>query len=502
MTNPTALLARHTRRPLLLLPEAAEALVQRLAAADPRGMKSESRFLASLRKLNIFRPSAMEDDEVGTPEPQKPACYSPLWAQQTYGEPEDEGFCWSLYRGAALFEVNTALSANGDYWCGTWYHGYDTLLAGFRDAANDARVKGMFVRMYCPGGVVAGGLQELAAYIRSIRAEAGGKPIHFYCDMACSAAYWIAAQGDRVVAPKVGLIGSIGAVIIHADYSGAYEEAGIKVEAIQFGEEKTAGASWKPLSESARTDLQAEIDECGHDFVADVAAGRPQLTADKLIATQARVFMGDHGDETRSGLALGFVDAIETEEQAFNALLAAFEPAELSTARQISLEAPAGITPQAQTETDMFKASQLHPKTKAKAAKPSKKADSSSEDTPDDDGDETGEDGDPVDEGADDENDAGEIEQPEAAAAAIARSPEARSHPQLALAAISSGQSLAQFKANAASVPAEAASSQSKSSPLREAMAGMKRIGADADKKAETAGGGLRAAAKAYGRKS
>ncbi|MCR6657989.1 MAG: hypothetical protein NVV72_01095 [Asticcacaulis sp.] len=180
MSNSAALLARYTRRPLLMLPEAAEALIERLAAADPRGMRTESRLLANLRKLNIFRPMAMEDDEAGTQEPAKPACYSPLWAQQAYGEPEDEGFCWSLYQGAALFDVSTALSAQGDYWCGTWYHGYDTLLAGLRDAANDARVKGLFIRMNCPGGPVAGGLPALAAYIRSARAAAGGKPIHFF----------------------------------------------------------------------------------------------------------------------------------------------------------------------------------------------------------------------------------------------------------------------------------------------------------------------------------
>ncbi len=495
MNNSATLLARYTRRPLLMLPEAAEALIERLAAADPRGMRTESRLLANLRKLNIFRPMAMEDDEVAAQEPAKPACYAPLWAQQAYGEPEDEGFCWSLYQGAALFDIGTALSAQGDYWCGTWYHGYDTLLAGFRDAANDARVKGLFIRMNCPGGPVAGGLPALAAYIRSARAAAGGKPIHFFSDMAASAAYWIAAQGDRISAPKVGLVGSIGAVIVHADYSGAYEQAGIKVEAIQFGEEKTAGAYWKPLSASARADLQAEIDQCGRDFVADVAAGRSALSPEALIATQARVYMGDHDDPERSGLSLGFVDAIETEEEAFQALLATFG----GTAVPVNL--PAGITgqTQAQMENDMFKSAHVHPKTKANADNKAKASEETGEDGKNDD------DSDLEDTEDDDENvDEDDAETPpakESAAEAISRSPEAKTHPQLALAAISSGQSLAQFRVNVAAVSAEA-SAGAKTSPLRDAMAGVKRIGADGDRAAETAGSGLVKAAKEYRRKS
>ncbi|MCR6657988.1 MAG: S49 family peptidase [Asticcacaulis sp.] len=314
----------------------------------------------------------------------------------------------------------------------------------------------------------------------------------------------MAAQGDRISAPKVGLVGSIGAVIVHADYSGAYEQAGIKVEAIQFGEEKTAGAYWKPLSASARADLQAEIDQCGRDFVADVATGRPVLTPEALIATRARVYMGDHDDPERSGLSLGFVDAIETEEEAFQALLATFGGSTVAVtlpAGQTTGETQAGQT-QAKMETEMFKSAQLHPKTTASAddqAKPEDDAETDGGESEDEDVD------DPDTHGDDDadDDDTGDDEAPkEPEAAIISRSPEAKTHPQLALAAIGSGQTYAQFKANVAAVPAEGTAGAARTSPLRDAMAGVKRVGADGDKKAETPGSGLVKSAKDFRRKS
>ena len=185
------------------------------------------------------------------------------------------GFCWSLNQGVALMQCDTALTDRGEEYCGVVYHGYDTLLRGMREAMADERVKGLFIRLSTPGGVVAGGLPALAAFMRANGARAGGKPIWVYADMACSAGYWIAASADRIIAPRVGLIGSIGASSFTRTGPPALKEHGVAIEAIQFGAKKTDGAWWSKLSERAREDLQAEIDQCGRDFVADVMAGRP-----------------------------------------------------------------------------------------------------------------------------------------------------------------------------------------------------------------------------------
>lgn len=491
MSDLANLSARFSRRPLLLTPSAAEDIIHRLRLQDPREMRTHSRLDAILRKVGLGRPApvAMEDDDHYVPPPTKPAAYSPLWVQQAYGEPEAEGFAWSLYRGIAMMDVSNALTDRGEVFCGTFYHGYDTIKAGIADALDDVRVKGVFIRMDTPGGVVAGGLADLHAYILKNNARAGGKPIWFYCDMAASAGYWVNSAGDRRIAPSVGLVGSIGAVIIHQDWSEAYEKAGIKVESIQFGAGKTDGAHWKALTAQARADLQAEIDHIGHSFVTAVCAGIPNLTPEAVLATEARVFMAENQDEDRSGLALGLVDDVQPEAEAFEELIEHVS-ASASPSRQSSGQI-AAETPQ---EKPMVTKPQSTAKPAAKAAEPDKddeadKAPSETEDPEDD------PDKDKAAETDAEEDDTAKADN-QAEATRISGSPEAKAHPQMALAAINSGMTFAQFKA-AASVAAEGAKAI-KSSPLRDAMAGVKRVGADTpEAKNQTAGSVLVANARA-----
>lgn len=86
--------------------------------------------------------------------------------------------------------------------------------------------------------------------------------------------------------------------------------------------------------------------------------------------------------------------------------------------------------------------------------------------------------------------------------AAIADSPEAKTHPHLALAAIKSGQTLAQFQATVVAV-----AGAPKVSKLDAALGGSPRLGADgqgqaaAEPKAINAGGYYQARAKAMGQR-
>lgn len=322
--NAITRLAGYAGRPLLMRAENALELAERVRALDPRLLERRvSRPAAFFDRLlnRDRRPVVMEDyddDDERVRKPIGPVCYAPRYA----AAPVEQGFGWSLVESIAAIDIEGPLLDRGYEFCGAWCHGYDTLAVTFREAAAHPQVKGLFVRMSSPGGVVDGGLPALAAQIRGLREAAGGKPVWVYADIACSAAYWIAAQADRIIAPPVGMVGSIGAVIVHADYSGALEKAGIRVTAIQFGAHKTDGAEWKPLGDDVKATLQAEIDQCGRLFVADVARGRPALTAPKQIATQADVFMGAHDEAARSALALGLVDEVALEEAAFHALQA------------------------------------------------------------------------------------------------------------------------------------------------------------------------------------
>lgn len=498
----TALAARHAGRPLLMTPRAALELANRVRSVDARSVVQPGRFTALLRRLSgqDRRPSAMEDDDYEPVPMETRLAYAPLYA----GEPDDYGFCWTLKDGVALMNVDKPLLDRGEIFCGEVYHGYDTILQGLREAMADDRVKAVFIREATPGGVVASGLPALAAFMRENGARAGGKPIHVYADMACSAGYWIASAADRIVSGRVGLVGSIGAVIVHENWSAALKEAGIEITPIQFGEAKTDGAWWAALSDRARADLQAEIDQCGRDFVADVVAGRPQLSAEDVLATQAAVYMGHHDEAARSALALKLVDDLASEEAAFAALrdqVAGASPSPAPGSIATSAEAPRGRAPaSAEKEGRMAikpkaggKPTAKTPLASARAALARAQAEvnrlsaEGQEDTEADDEDadpamEGEEDMEPEAEGDGEEPDAEDDEaEPAAEAQRISASPEAQAHPGLALAAISSGQSFAQFQAN---VKAAGTGGRNK---LASTLAGSPRLGADVAAKATTA---------------
>lgn len=502
MSNAAELATRFAGRPLLLLPRAAEDLGHRIQAVDARAFTRPSRLGAVLSKLvggRGERPVAMDDDGYTPPPLEERLAYSPLWA----GEPDDVGYCWTLCNGVALMEADTALSDRGEDFCGVVYHGYDTLLAGMRQALADPRVGGLFLRLNSPGGVVAGGLPALAAFMRGARAtgNTAGKPIHVYADMAASAAYWIAAQADFISAPSCGLVGSIGAVWIHTDASGALSQAGLKVTAVQFGVAKTDGAGFKPLSPTAEADVQAEIDQLGRDFIADVVLGRPKLTSDALLATQARVFQARMDDPTRSGLALGFVDAIESEEAAFARLAERVEPSSSAATPPGAL--PMAATPANSPAAQAAQASQARKaeRTRLQArlaeldgADAAPAAGTGAEDQPEADA-APADDVPPVETPDVEPDDEGDPDRKKPAAASevqkISASAEGKAHPQAALAAIGSGMTFDQFKA---SVQAHA-SAPRRGGALRDAMAGAPRLAADGAKAEGGQGSGLAAAA-------
>lgn len=327
-------IARYAGRPLLMTEPAARELALRAlnldagAARHSHLARQPAKFLKRLGIGAYSQPRAFDDDAPAGPI--LPAAYAPSYAS----EPEHEGFGWALCEGIACFEIEGALMDRGfSSFSGSVFWGYDAIGAALREAHADARVKGIFIRMNSPGGVVAGTLEALTADMRGLR-ESGnddGKPIFVYADMAASAGYWIASQADRIFAPAVGMVGSIGAVIVHEDYSEALASDGVKVTAIKFGKKKTDGAWYEPLSEGALEDLQAEIDAVGERFIADVTTGREFLSRAKLLSTEAACMMAEHPDAARSGIKLGLVDEIAREEDAFDALQAHIRDREIAS---------------------------------------------------------------------------------------------------------------------------------------------------------------------------
>lgn len=473
MRNPAQLAAALSGRPLLMREASVPALARQLGIeAGERGSPMAQFFGRARRAL------ASGGD-------QKPRTEPLATAPRFVGEPDAIGRGWVLKDGVGVLEIEGPLFAEGFGWGDTWYHGYDTLYDAYEEMFADARVGAIWEIVRSPGGVVDAGLPELAALKREHRAANGGKPVHAFLRDGYSAAYWEPSAADHIVAARESGVGSIGAVVTHCDFSGAFAKDGIVITPFKFGKRKTDGSWLEPLSETASASLQSEIDQCGEWFVADVLLGRPNLTEEAVLATEAGCYFGDSDNPDLSGLAKGLIDEVATERTAFAAVR--------ELARERLASSAAGPAPSASTqesemkrsavlaaakkaglkENDIKALSEALPKAEAADDAPSDKDDDEDDD---EDGDDKPDDTAGSDAGGDDSEDADGDDEAKGEAAAIAASAEAKTHPALALAAIRSGQTLAQFKASAGAAPPVRASR------LDQVMASANRLKPDAAK--------------------
>lgn len=184
--------------------------------------------------------------------------------------------------------------------------------ASFDAAMNNADVGAIVIDCDSPGGTTDG-VPELAARIRAAR---GKKRIVAIANtMMASAAYWVCAQADEIVAAPSALVGSIGVFMCHTDESGADAQAGITRTLISAGKFKTEGNSYEPLSADALAAAQSMVDEYYALFVADVSAGRGVKAKDVEAGYgQGRCL------PARQAMAAGLVDRIATLDQVLGEL--------------------------------------------------------------------------------------------------------------------------------------------------------------------------------------
>lgn len=183
--------------------------------------------------------------------------------------------------------------------------GFEQIRADYAKAiAGGAR--GLLLDFDSPGGTITG-TPELAALIAS-------KPVPTVAyteDIMASAAYYLAAGADMIVASPSASVGSIGVYIPWMDTSAAYEAKGYKPDPIvnTGGDLKAIGFGGK-LTEAQRAHLQAEVDQDFADFKAHILNYR--AVSDSSMRGQCM--------SGRAALLANLIDRIGERDQAFNAL--------------------------------------------------------------------------------------------------------------------------------------------------------------------------------------
>ena len=220
--------------------------------------------------------------------------------------------------GVAVVPVLGPLVARGD-WLSDLFGAvaYGEFVAAIAAAMDDPAVGAVLMEIDSPGGEVAG-LFDTVDMLRALK-EGSGKPLHAVAsEAALSAAYAIASAADRLVVTRTAEVGSVGVLAVHVDESGADREAGLAWSYVFAGERKLDGNAHAPLSDRARSDMQADVDRLHADFCALVAANRG-MSAGAVRATEAAVFRGALAVEA------GLADAVGTLDTALTDLSAALE---------------------------------------------------------------------------------------------------------------------------------------------------------------------------------
>ncbi|AZO38765.1 MULTISPECIES: S49 family peptidase [unclassified Mesorhizobium] len=167
---------------------------------------------------------------------------------------------------------------------------YEGIAYQLKSAAADPAVRSVVLDMHSPGGEAVGAF-ETAALVRDLAASK--RTVAVVNGMAASAMYAIGAGATEIVTTETGISGSIGVVLLHADFSRQLDREGITPTLIHAGAHKVDGNPFEPLSDAVREDLQAEVDAFYESFLATVARGRGnRLTAAAARKTEARTFIG------------------------------------------------------------------------------------------------------------------------------------------------------------------------------------------------------------------
>ncbi len=181
---------------------------------------------------------------------------------------------------------------------------YGEISAMLDAALTDPQVSGILLDIDSPGGEASGSF-ELA---RRVREMAALKPVWAVAnDAAYSAAYAIASSAQRLFVTETGGVGSIGVIALHVDQSVKDAKDGYRFTAVTAGAHKNDYSPHEPLSDSAKTELQGEVDRLYAIFTEHVAAMR-NLDLEAVRATEAGLYFG------ANAVNQGLVDGIQTLE--------------------------------------------------------------------------------------------------------------------------------------------------------------------------------------------
>jgi protease-4 len=193
---------------------------------------------------------------------------------------------------------------------GLGYAASEDISQNIRNAVADKNVKAIVLRIDSPGGSPAAA-QEIVDEIK--KAQVHGVPVVISMgDTAASAAYYISAPANYIIANPSTVTGSIGVIWVFQNMSASYKANGIDYQIIKSGEMKDMGSPWRGLTDAETEYANTVVMEVYDEFVSDVSKGRNISTSDVKALADGRIYTGTRAKQLKLVDGLGdLYDAID-----------------------------------------------------------------------------------------------------------------------------------------------------------------------------------------------
>ena len=216
----------------------------------------------------------------------------------------------SSQKVAVIYIQGTMMT--GSVPAGLGYATSEEISENIRSAVKDKDVKAIVLRINSPGGSPAAA-QEIVEEIK--KAQAHGIPVVVSMgDSATSAAYYIAAPANYIIANPSTVTGSIGVIWIFQNMSAAYQNNGTDYQIVKSGELKDMGSPWRGLTDTEKKYANTVVMEVYDNFVTEVSEGRNINRSDVKALADGRVYTGVRAKELR--LIDGFGDIYDAIDKA------------------------------------------------------------------------------------------------------------------------------------------------------------------------------------------
>ncbi|KGK99075.1 peptidase [Methanococcoides methylutens] len=196
-------------------------------------------------------------------------------------------------RVAVIYVQGTMLTGNLP--SGFGYATSEDVCNSLREAAADDSVKAIVLRVNSGGGSPASA-EEIVTEIEKVQAR--GIPVVVSMgDTAASAAYYISAPADLILANPSTVTGSIGVIGVYTNRSEYYDNEGIDFYVSKSGEFKDMGGDWRGLTSEEKEYADTVVLKVYDLFITSVAEHRNMTKSEVKDIADGRVYIATDAKE-------------------------------------------------------------------------------------------------------------------------------------------------------------------------------------------------------------